>query len=108
MHGPREYQITPQSPLPVKVIPVKDWNESLRVSHVKVTAAATPDNVTIQGSGHGKVYPLIPNDPLRGMRIRAGDHARHRRGQVVINLTIEYEGDGKVPYSSKVPSTPHE
>jgi hypothetical protein len=82
--GVREYQLGPVG-LPVQKIRVRDWWD---VPVVNLTVAATPDNVTIQGPE--KVNPLLLDRPKR-MWIRAGDHARHRRGEVVINLTIEYD-----------------
>jgi hypothetical protein len=98
MQGLREYQAG-SIDVPGHKIEFKDWLRSLNVHFVKITAAAAPDNVTVQGPE--KVNPLAFDRPIR-MWVRAGDHARHRRGQVVINLAIGYEGIGKVPYSSKV------
>src|SRR5215472_15950999 len=93
-----EYQIGAVDPTAQKIF-VKDWIHSLNVVNVEVTAAATPDNATIQASE--KVSPLPFDRPVR-MWIRAGELERVRRGQVGIGLTVEYEGTEKVPRSSKV------
>lgn len=94
----REYQIGPAD-VPVRKIFVRDWIKSLNVVSVQFSAAATPDGSTIQGSD--KVSPL-PFDRAVRMWIRAGELERVRRGQVGIDLAVEYEGTGKIPRSSKV------
>jgi hypothetical protein len=93
-----EYQVGPTDPTVHKAV-VKDWIRSLNVVSVKLTASATPDNATIQASA--KVSPLPFSDPVR-MWIQAGDLERIRRGQVGIDLKVEYEGTEKIPRSSKV------
>ena len=93
-----EYQVGPADPTVWKIV-VKDWIKSLNVVSVKLTAAATPDGGTIQASE--KVSPL-PFDRAVRMWMQAGDLERVRRGQVGIDLKIEYAGTEKIPRSSKV------
>jgi hypothetical protein len=93
----REYQgsVDPT----VRKIDVKDWIKSLNVVSVKLTAAATPDDAAIQASE--KISPLPFDRPVR-MWIRAGELERVRRGEVSLDLKVEYEGFQKIPRSSKV------
>lgn len=94
----REYQIGPTR-VPARKIVVRHWIQSLNVVNVQLSAAATADDVAIKASD--KISPL-PFDRAVRMWIRAGELDRVRRGEVGIDLAVEYEGTAKIPRSSKV------
>jgi hypothetical protein len=89
--GLHEYQVAPPGQ-PIKV-DVQGWNRSLSVPVVRVTAQVISDHSTIQGPG---VHPLDFDRPVR-LGVRAG-----ARGQVGISLRIDYDGNSKPQYWSKV------